>query len=115
MSPTKDLLEEHYADLASKPFFPGLIEYMQMGPVCSMVFEGDGVVVTGRKMLGETNPADSLPGSIRGDFSIDIGRNIIHGSDSVENALKEINLWFPEGLNNYKSMQEKFVYEKELD
>ena len=61
-----------------------------------MIWKGKGVVKTGRKMLGETNPADSAPGSIRGDFSIDIGRNIIHGSDAVESAEKEIALWFKE-------------------
>merc|ERR1712170_222066 len=69
--PSKEHLEQHYADLAGKPFFPGLIEYMLMGPVCAMVWQGLGAVKTGRKMLGETKPADSLPGSIRGDFCID--------------------------------------------
>ena len=77
-----------------------------------MVWEGKGVVKQGRVMLGETNPADSKPGSIRGDFSIDIGRNIVHGSDSVETAKKEVSLWFkPEELVNWESPLEKSIYE----
>lgn len=114
-TPTKELLEQHYADLSSKPFFPGLIKYMMMGPVVAMVWEGDNVVATGRKMLGATKPADSAPGSIRGDLCIDVGRNIIHGSDSVEAAQKEIALWFPESINAYAAMGELFIYEKVLD
>ena len=83
-------------------------------PVVAMVWEGKGTVKTGRKMLGETNPADSLPGAIRGDYCIDIGRNICHGSDSVETAKKEIALWFKEGeLNNYCCANSSWVYEQE--
>ena len=75
---------------------------MMMGPVCCMVWEGLNSVATGRKLLGETKPFDSLPGTIRGDFCIDVGRNLCHGSDSVESAKKEIALWFkPEELNVY--------------
>jgi nucleoside-diphosphate kinase len=97
-SPTKELLEQHYADLATKKFFPGLIEYMLSGPVCCMVWEGMNAVKEGRKMLGATKPADSALGTIRGDFCIDVGRNLCHGSDAVESAQHEIKLWFPEGL-----------------
>ena len=114
MTPTKELLESHYEDLKSKPFFPGLIKYMMMGPVVCMVLEGDGVVATGRKMLGATKPSDSVPGSIRGDLCVDVGRNIIHGSDSVSAAQHEIALWFPEGINKYRNIVEPFVYEKVL-
>nr|GEY69007.1 nucleoside diphosphate kinase [Tanacetum cinerariifolium] len=92
--------EKHYADLSSKPFFNGLVEYIVSGPVVAMVWEGKGVVLTGRKIIGATNPAESAPGTIRGDFAIDIGRNVIHGSDAVESARKEIGLWFPEGVAN---------------
>lgn len=91
---SKDLLEKHYADLSARPFFPGLVSYMSSGPVVPMVWEGLNVVKTGRVMLGATNPADSAPGTIRGDLCIQVGRNIIHGSDSVESANKEIALWF---------------------
>ncbi|XP_008313109.1 nucleoside diphosphate kinase-like [Cynoglossus semilaevis] len=92
--PCQDLLQQHYADLKEKPFFPSLIEYMSSGPVVAMVWEGKGAVKTGRVMLGETDPANSKPGTIRGDFCIVVDRNIIHGSDSVESAKKEISLWF---------------------
>merc|ERR1712079_569633 len=77
-----------------RPFFPGLVQYMDSGPVVAMCWEGEGVVKTGRVMLGETNPRDSKPGTIRGDYCIQVGRNVIHGSDSVESANHEIGLWF---------------------
>ena len=83
MKPSNSLLEEHYGELKDKPFFPKLIKYMTMGPVVPMVWEGNDMVATGRKMLGATKPFDSNPGTIRGDFAIDVGRNIVHGSDSV--------------------------------
>lgn len=106
------LLEKHYADLSSKPFFPGLIKYMLSGPVFATVWEGRNVVKTGRVMLGETNPADSKPGTIRGDYCIEVGRNICHGSDSVESAKKEIALWFkPEELTKYNTCQKAWLYE----
>ncbi|XP_037891105.1 nucleoside diphosphate kinase [Glossina fuscipes] len=109
---SKDLLEKHYADLSSRPFFPGLVNYMNSGPVVPMVWEGLNVVKTGRRILGETNPADSLPGTIRGDFCIQVGRNIIHGSDAVESAEKEIALWFDEKeLVAWKPATNDWVYE----
>lgn len=111
--PSEDHLKQHYADLSSKPFFPGLISYMSSGPVVAMVWEGDNVVLTGRKMLGETKPFDSAPGSIRGDFCIDVGRNICHGSDSVDSANKEIALWFKEDeICNYGLCTNSWIYEK---
>eukprot|EP00069_Balaena_mysticetus_P010564 bmy_20773T0 len=112
MQASEDLLKEHYIDLKDRPFFAGLVKYMHSGPVVAMVWEGLNVVKTGRVMLGETNPADSKPGTIRGDFCIQVGRNIIHGSDSVESAEKEIGLWFhPEELVNYKSCAQNWIYE----
>ena len=111
VTPSQSLLEEHYRDLKSKAFFPKLMGYMTSGPVVAMVWEGKNVVVTGRKMLGATNPADSAPGTIRGDFAVDVGRNICHGSDSVESADREIALWFSEGLNQYKSHSDAWINE----
>merc|ERR1711920_162466 len=111
VQPGKAHLEEHYADLAGRSFFAGLVEYMNSGPIVAMVWEGKGVVKTGRVMLGATNPADSLPGTIRGDLCIDVGRNICHGSDSVAAAKAEIALWFPEGLNSYGHHSSAMVYE----
>uniref|UniRef100_A0AC35TPW1 Nucleoside diphosphate kinase n=1 Tax=Rhabditophanes sp. KR3021 TaxID=114890 RepID=A0AC35TPW1_9BILA len=105
-------LEEHYADLKGKPFFPSLIDYMASGPVVATVWEGLDAVKQGRIMLGATNPLQSAPGTIRGDFCIQTGRNIIHGSDSVEAANHEINHWFKAGeLNDYASAQAKWIYE----
>ncbi|XP_040322351.1 nucleoside diphosphate kinase B, partial [Herpailurus yagouaroundi] len=109
---SEELLKQHYIDLKDRPFFPGLVKYMNSGPVVAMVWEGLNVVKTGRVMLGETNPADSKPGTIRGDFCIQVGRNIIHGSDSVKSAEKEISLWFkPEELVDYKPCAFDWIYE----
>uniref|UniRef100_A0AAY5L5C0 Nucleoside diphosphate kinase n=2 Tax=Esox lucius TaxID=8010 RepID=A0AAY5L5C0_ESOLU len=107
----ESLLREHYADLKERPFFPGLVSYMASGPVVAMVWEGLNAVKTGRVMLGETNPADSKPGTIRGDFCIQVGRNIIHGSDSVDSANTEISLWFkPDELCCYTSCANEWIY-----
>merc|ERR1712077_46 len=112
MHASEELLKEHYADLSSKGFFPGLVKYMNSGPVVPMVWEGLNVVKTGRVMLGETNPAASAPGTIRGDFCIQVGRNICHGSDAVESAKKEIALWFKEEeLVKWDPVAMDWVYE----
>merc|ERR1712223_1528089 len=108
----EELLNKHYADLKTKPFFPGLIKHITSGPVVAMVWEGKNVVKQGRQMLGETNPLTSKPGSIRGDYSIDMGRNIIHGSDSVDSASAEIELWFKESeLMDYQLPLHDQVFE----
>jgi nucleoside-diphosphate kinase len=111
MNVSKDLAERHYGDLSSKPFFPDLIEYITSGPVVAIALEGKSVVEQGRKIIGATNPLASDPGSIRGMYCIEIGRNIIHGSDSVENAQKELALWFPDGLVDYTPMLHSMIYE----
>ena len=109
---TAELLNQHYKDLVEKPFFPKLRDYMLSGPVVSMVWEGKEAVATGRKMLGATNPLASEPGTIRGDFCIEVGRNICHGSDSVENADREIGLWFEESeLLDWESHSHDWIYE----
>ncbi|XP_028842709.1 nucleoside diphosphate kinase-like [Denticeps clupeoides] len=91
---SEDLLAQHYASLNRKPFYPSLLRYMNSGPVVAMVWEGHNVVKSTRMLVGDTNPAEAKPGTIRGDFSIHISRNIIHASDSVEVAQAEIALWF---------------------
>ncbi|GLA72922.1 nucleoside diphosphate kinase [Aspergillus tubingensis] len=112
-SPGREHLESHYADLKDKPFFAGLVSYMLSGPICAMVWEGRDAVKTGRTILGATNPLASAPGTIRGDYAIDVGRNVCHGSDSVENAKKEIALWFsPNELQQWKHSQFDWIYEK---
>ncbi|MDJ0676485.1 MAG: nucleoside-diphosphate kinase [Calothrix sp. MO_167.B42] len=94
MSVSKELAESHYAVHRERPFFPGLVQFITSGPVVAMVWEGEGVVASARKMIGATNPLNSEPGTIRGDFGVDIGRNIIHGSDAIETAQTEVALWF---------------------
>ncbi|KAF7845795.1 hypothetical protein BT93_L0632 [Corymbia citriodora subsp. variegata] len=111
MQASKEHLEKHYEDLSSKGFFNGLIKYMASGPVVAMVWEGKDAVKQGRAMLGATNPLASAPGTIRGDYCIDTGRNIIHGSDAVDSAKKEIALWFPEGLCQYTAATASWIYE----
>ncbi|KAK4801699.1 hypothetical protein SAY86_022186 [Trapa natans] len=93
----KELAQEHYKDLQSKPFFPKLIEYITSGPVVCMAWEGVGVVASARKLIGSTNPLQAEPGTIRGDLAVQTGRNIVHGSDSPENGKREVALWFKEG------------------
>ncbi|KAI8812571.1 nucleoside diphosphate kinase [Cladochytrium replicatum] len=111
IKPTRALLEQHYSDLSSKSFFPKLIEYMSSGPVVGMVWQGKEVVKTGRVLLGATNPLASAPGTIRGDFCVDVGKNLCHGSDAVESAEKEIALWFPEGIVEYTRHSDRNIYE----
>ncbi|CAA7056458.1 unnamed protein product [Microthlaspi erraticum] len=93
----RELAEEHYKDLSAKSFFPKLIEYITSGPVVCMAWEGVGVVASARKLIGKTDPLQAEPGTIRGDFAVQTGRNIIHGSDSPENGKRELALWFKEG------------------
>jgi len=109
---SKELLESHYKDLVDKPFFPKLRDYMLSGPVVCMIWSGKEAVSTGRKMLGATNPLESAPGTIRGDFCIEVGRNICHGSDSPENAEKEIALWFEDSeVLDWESHSKDWIYE----
>ncbi|BFZ54234.1 nucleoside diphosphate kinase Ndk1 [Savitreella phatthalungensis] len=111
-TPGKEHLEKHYEDLAGKPFYNGLVSYMNSGPICAMVWEGIDAVKTGRTLLGATNPLASAPGTIRGDYAIAVGRNVCHGSDSVENAKKEIALWFSESeVLSWNNHSEAWVYE----
>lgn len=109
--PTEEMAKSHYADLKKKPFFPGLVKFFSSGPIVCMCWEGKDVIKQGRQMLGETQPLASKPGSIRGDFSIDLGRNICHGSDSPEAAEHELKMWFPEGANDWTKTVDSSVYE----
>ena len=90
------LARRHYAVHEGKPFFPGLVEFITSGPIVAVVAEGEKVVDVVRKLMGETDPVKAAPGTIRGDYGLDIGENLIHGSDSEENAQKEIALFFPD-------------------
>ncbi|MGI0488345.1 nucleoside-diphosphate kinase [Pantanalinema rosaneae CENA516] len=96
MQVSRELAESHYGVHKEKPFFAGLVNFITSGPVVAMVWEGDGVVAAARKVIGATNPLTAEPGTIRGDYGANIGRNIIHGSDAIETAQTEISLWFKE-------------------
>ncbi len=96
MSVSRDLAEKHYDVHKERPFFGGLVEFIISAPVVAMVWEGEGVVSTARKIIGATNPINAELGTIRGDYGISIGRNLIHGSDAIETAQREISLWFSE-------------------
>ena len=90
----ESILKEHYAHLADKPFFPEIVEYMTSGPVVGMIVEGDGVVDSMRKIMGPTDGLEAKPGTIRGDYAKNKSENLVHGSDSVENAEIEIKRFF---------------------
>jgi len=85
---------EHYVEHVGKPFYPELVSFITSGPVVAMVLEGLGAVATVRSMMGATNPLDSAPGTIRGDYALDLGRNVVHGSDSPTSAAREIAIFF---------------------
>ncbi|KAK3134666.1 hypothetical protein QOZ80_5BG0409190 [Eleusine coracana subsp. coracana] len=109
--PSKEFAEKHYHDLKERPFFNGLCDFLSSGPVLAMVWEGEGVIKYGRKLIGATDPQKSEPGTIRGDLAVVVGRNIIHGSDGPETAKAEIALWFePRELVSYTSNAEKWIY-----
>jgi len=111
--PSRAKAAGHYDDLKSRPFFPALIEFFSSGPIVAMVWEGLGVIAGGRRLLGETDPKASSPGTIRGDFAVEVGRNICHGSDSQRGAEREINFWFaPDEISNYCATAASWVYEK---
>jgi nucleoside-diphosphate kinase len=93
---TRETAERHYAEHDGKPFFGELVEFITSGPLVAMVLEGDSAVEAARQVIGATNPLQSAPGSIRGDFATSIGTNMVHGSDSPESAAREIGIFFPE-------------------
>ncbi|WP_448599098.1 nucleoside-diphosphate kinase [Thermoleptolyngbya sp.] len=112
LQPSRELAEQHYAVHKERPFFLGLVDFITSGPVVAMVWEGDGVIASARKLIGATNPLNAEPGTIRGDLGANIGRNIIHGSDAPETAEYEIGLWFkPEELVNWTPTMMPWVHE----
>ena len=112
MQVTNELAEKHYGEHKDKPFFKGLVSFITSGPIVAMVWEGKDVISTIRKMMGKTNPLEADAGTIRGDYAIDIGRNIVHGSDSPLSAKREISLFFKEEeLVRWGSEIQKWVYE----
>ncbi len=96
MTMTRDLAERHYAEHAQRPFFGELVEFITSGPLVAMVLEGHEAVTAARQVIGATNPLEAAPGSIRGDFALQTGQNMVHGSDAPESAQREAALFFPD-------------------
>ena len=96
MNVSRELAEEHYAEHAEKPFFGELVDFITSGPLVAMVLEGHEAVTAARQAIGATNPLEAAPGSIRGDYALEVQTNLVHGSDSPESAAREIGLFFPE-------------------
>ena len=112
MQVSQDLANEHYGEHVGKPFFDGLVSFITSGPIVAMALEGNGAVAIVRKTMGATNPADSPPGTVRGDYGIDIGRNLVHGSDSVESAKREVALFFDDAeLIDYSRATDPWITE----
>jgi nucleoside-diphosphate kinase len=110
MSISNALASEHYGEHKERPFFGELVDFITSGPVFAMVWEGENVIATARQMMGSTNPKDAAPGTIRGDFGVTVGKNIIHGSDSPESAVREIGLFFNESeLVEYKKLVNEWI------
>ncbi len=110
MTVSREIAETHYGEHKNKPFFGELVDFITSGPVFAMVWEGENVIKIARAMMGATNPAEAAPGTIRGDYGISVGMNVIHGSDSPESAEREINLFFTEEeLNDYEKTVNKWV------
>jgi nucleoside-diphosphate kinase len=112
MSVSRELAEQHYDVHKDKPFFTGLVEFITSSPVVAMVWEGENVVTSARTLIGATNPISSAPGTIRGDYGITIERNLIHGSDAIETAQREIALWFQDAeLTSWEPATKGWLYE----
>jgi nucleoside-diphosphate kinase len=108
-----DLAEKHYGEHSEKPFFKDLVEYITSGPVLATVIEGEECISLIRKMVGATNPQEADLGTIRGDYAIDTGRNIIHASDSAASAVREISLFFEDSeICDYNLPDEELIYEE---
>ena len=96
MTVTRELAERHYAEHAQRPFFGELVEFITSGPIVAMVLEGTDAIKAARQVIGATNPLEAATGSIRGDFALEVGKNMVHGSDSNESAEREAQLFFPD-------------------
>jgi len=109
--PSLETAKAHYAVHSERPFYPGLIDFITSGPVVAMAWTGVDAISVARNLIGPTNGRDAAPGTIRGDFAMDIGHNIIHGSDAAQTAEFELGLWFPDGLCEWTLDAESQIYE----
>lgn len=111
MQVSEELAKTHYQEHAEKPFFGELVDFITSGPVFAMVLEGENVISTARLVVGSTNPQEAAPGTIRGDFGLTVGKNIIHGSDSPESAEREIGLFFDKAeILDYNLINKDWIY-----
>ena len=110
VNPDVTTLTKHYSDLSTKSYFPDILTSMTAGPIIAQIWCGKNSIKTIRKMVGTTEPKDALPGTIRGDYCMDIGKNIVHASDSPESANKEILIWFPDHSNNAFTTDHPNIY-----
>jgi nucleoside-diphosphate kinase len=92
----RDIAETHYAEHSERPFFGELVDFITGGPLVALILEGESAIKAARQLIGATNPLEAATGSIRGDYAIEVGQNMVHGSDSPESAQREIGIWFPE-------------------
>ncbi len=111
LTPSLELAEAHYEVHNERPFYPGLIRFITSGPVVAMAWTGVDAISVARNIIGPTDGRKAAPGTIRGDYAMDIGHNIIHGSDAEETAEFELGLWFPDGVADWARLDETWVYE----
>jgi nucleoside-diphosphate kinase len=113
MQVSRELAQKHYGEHEGKPFYEGLLAYITSAPVMAMVWEGPNAVAAIRQTVGSTKPAESAPGTIRHDFALEVGRNLIHASDKPETGVREVALWFKaEELVDWKREVDRWVFEK---
>jgi nucleoside-diphosphate kinase len=96
MTMSRDLASQHYAEHEGKPFYGELVDFITSGPLVAMVLEGESAITAARQVIGATNPIEASPGSIRGDYAVEVGQNMVHGSDAPESAAREVALFFPD-------------------
>ena len=111
MQVSQELAQQHYAVHAQRPFFKGLISYITSSPVVALVVEGTNAIAVVRNTVGATKPAEAAPGTIRADFGLEIGRNLVHASDGPETAVTEIALWFGQDLVDWKRANDSWIFE----
>ncbi|MBE2200389.1 MAG: nucleoside-diphosphate kinase [Anaerolinea sp.] len=112
MQMSRELAEQHYGIHKGRPFYEALVDYITSGPIVAMVWEGKEAIAAARATMGATNPVSAMPGTIRGDFGMEIGRNLVHGSDSVENGVKEVALFFrDEELVSWQRVTDSWIRE----
>jgi len=108
----ESLAKQHYSEHAERPFFLGLVSFITSGPIVAMAWQGENAISLARQTMGATNPVDSAPGTIRGDLGVNIGRNIVHGSDGPESARRELNLFFQPGeILDYERSTDSWITE----